>query len=84
MVIKILELGILTELTEEEKESCKGGTGETVPVVPKAEDAGEPPTDHVIPLLPTPIVVETAIVAKTPIVVETAIVAKTPTVVETT
>ena len=36
MVIKILELSTLTQLTEEEQESCKGGIGETVPAVPKA------------------------------------------------
>ncbi|MCC5599202.1 hypothetical protein [Nostoc favosum] len=30
MVIKILELGILTVLTEEEEESYKGGIAETV------------------------------------------------------
>ncbi|WP_375506491.1 hypothetical protein [uncultured Nostoc sp.] len=58
MVIKILELGILRELTEEEEESYKGGTptesGNPSPVseVPKVKDAGEPPTSHVI-LVPT-------------------------------
>ncbi|AUB37382.1 hypothetical protein COO91_03327 [Nostoc flagelliforme CCNUN1] len=36
MVIKILELGIVTELTEEEEESYKGGTEETVSEVAEA------------------------------------------------
>ena len=36
MVIKILELGIVTELTEEEEESYKGGTEETVSEVTEA------------------------------------------------
>ncbi|MCC5661092.1 hypothetical protein LC608_29825 [Nostoc sp. XA010] len=62
MVIKILELGILRELTEEEEESYKGGTsteGADIPVsgVPKVKDAtGKPPTSHVN-LVPKPPVV---------------------------
>lgn len=36
MTIKILELGTLTELTEEEEESYKGGIGETVSGVTEA------------------------------------------------
>lgn len=67
MVIKILELGILTELTEEEEKSYKGGTptqsGDPplVSRVPKVKDAGKAPTCNVI-LVPTP-----AVVLKSPV-----------------
>ncbi|MCC5644841.1 hypothetical protein LC607_18220 [Nostoc sp. CHAB 5824] len=51
MVIKILELGLLTELTEEEEESCKGGIGETVSSVTEAvKTTVNNTTDTTVPL----------------------------------